>query len=194
MIASRVENWQALGWLVERQFPTRFSKPEIQITLSNSFNQTVNALTIVVGKEEARAIEAQAEPVRQRVKALYESYRPGGGAQGSSGNGEGPRTVDVEAVGTEVKDLTPITDKEDTPTFWRQFASGPGERSVSKEVAVYAAATIVNEALGRGLGHQAIVAFKSERVTLADVLAVIERLCGGPAGWQLLQRKAGVSN
>jgi hypothetical protein len=183
-----------MGWLVERQFPTRFSKPEIQISLSNSFNQTVNALSIVIGKEEARVIEAQAEPIRQSVRKMFDAYRPGGRAEGSSGNGERQRTVDVAAVATEVKVLAPITDKEDTPAFWLQFASGSGERSVSKEVAIYAAATIVNEALGRGLGHQAIVSFKSERVTVGDVLSVIDQLCGGPAGWQLLQRKAGVSN
>ena len=55
------------------------------------------------------------------------------------------------------------------------------------------ASTIVNETVGRGLGNQAIVAFKNEPITVADVLAVIERLCGGPAGWQHLQRKAGLS-
>jgi len=48
-----------------------------------------------------------------------------------------------------------------------------------------------NETIGRGLGNQAIIAFKSEQPTVADVLSVIERLCGGPAGWQTLQCKAG---
>ena len=61
---------------------------------------------------------------------------------------------------------------------------------MSKEVAIYVAATIVNETIGHGFGNQAIVAFKSEPITVSDVLSVIERLCGGPAGWQLMQRKA----
>ena len=52
--------------------------------------------------------------------------------------------------------------------------------------------SIVNETVGRGIGNQAIVAFKSEQPKLADVLAVIDRLCGGPAGWQRLQKKASV--
>jgi hypothetical protein len=85
MIGARVDNWQALSWLVERQFPTRFSKPEIQISLSNSFNQTVNALSITISNEEAQAIEAKAEPVRQKVRAMMASYRAGLG----NGNGEG---------------------------------------------------------------------------------------------------------
>jgi hypothetical protein len=48
--------------------------------------------------------------------------------------------------------------------------------------------------LAAGSATQAIVAFKTEPITVSDVLAVIERLCGGPAGWQLLQRKAGLSD
>lgn len=39
LINSRVENWQAIGWLIERQYPTLFSKPEIQISLSNSLTR-----------------------------------------------------------------------------------------------------------------------------------------------------------
>jgi hypothetical protein len=189
MIGSRVDNWQALSWLVERQFPTRFSKPEIQISLSNSFNQTVNALSITIAPEEAQAIEAVAAPVREKVRQMFASYKP---ALEAGGNGEGRRTVDVEAEQVkEPENLAPITDKGDTPAFWNQFASGSGERLVSKEVAIYVAATIVNETVARGIGNQAIVSFKSgEPITVAAVLAVIERL-SGPAGFQLLQRKAG---
>jgi hypothetical protein len=99
--------------------------------------------------------------------------------------------VDVEAEPVKPEDLAPITSKGDKPEFWFPFASGSGMRTVSKEVAIHVAATIVNETVGRGIGNQAIVAFKTEPVTVADVLAVIERLCGGPAGWQLLQKKAG---
>src|SRR6516165_2502262 len=80
-----------------------------------------------------------------------------------------------------VAQADPITSKEDKPEFWFQFASGSGERTVSKEVAIYAAATIVNEAVSPyGRGNQAIVAFKTEPITVSDVLSVIERLSGGP--------------
>ena len=76
-ISAGQEDWHDAVWTSERQFPTRFSKPEIQISLSNSFNQTVNALSIAFAPEEVRAIEVQAEPVREKVKKLYEQYRPG---------------------------------------------------------------------------------------------------------------------
>jgi hypothetical protein len=180
---------QGTAWLLERLYPTRFSKPEVQISLSNSFNQTVNALLITISSPEVREIEAQAEPVRASVRKMIEAYRPG-----TLGNGNGHRTVDIQAepVGKPLEDLAPITIKADKPEFWFAFASGSGERPVSKDVAIYVAATIVNETVGRGIGNQAIVAFKSDPVTVSDVLAVIDRLCGGPAGWQHLQRKAGV--
>jgi hypothetical protein len=83
LINARVDNWPALGWLIERQYPTRFSKPEIQISLNNSFNQTLNTLSITVSAEEVKQIEAKAAPIREKVRRMLEAYRPG------QGNGEG---------------------------------------------------------------------------------------------------------
>ena len=76
MINARVDNWQAIGWLVERQYYSRFAKPEVQISLNNSFNQTVNALSITISAEELREIEAEAAPSRERVRKMFEAYRP----------------------------------------------------------------------------------------------------------------------
>jgi hypothetical protein len=82
LINARVDNWPALGWLIERQYPTRFSKPEIQISLNNSFNQTLNTLSITVSAEEVKQIEVKAAPVREKVRRMLEAYRP------SHGNGD----------------------------------------------------------------------------------------------------------
>src|SRR5262249_61079449 len=73
-IESGVEGWQGTAWLLERLYPTRFSKPEVQISLSNSFNQTVNALSITITPAEAREIEAQAEPGREDVGQVMADY------------------------------------------------------------------------------------------------------------------------
>ena len=83
-----MENWQAIGWLIERQFPTRFSKPEVQISLSNSFNHTVNALSITISPEEAREIEARAAPERVKVRRMVDEYqlRRGNGDQNANGS------------------------------------------------------------------------------------------------------------
>jgi hypothetical protein len=179
------------AWLMERRWPEIFARPEVQLNLIAQSNTTVNALSITISPEEIREIEAEAAPAREKVRKMFAAYRPG--ALGN-GNGQAQRTVDVRALPVKKpEELAPITSKEDKPEFWFQFASGSDERAVSKEVAIHVASTIVNETVGRGRGNQAIVAFKSEQPTIADVLAVIERLCGGPAGWQHLQRKAGLS-
>ena len=182
------DNFAAASWILERRWPEIFSRPEVQLNLQTNVVQ--NNLTITIASEEIREIEAQAEPVREKVGRTFAAYRPGHG----NGNGEGPNTVEVDLeLVKRPEDLTPITSKEDKPEFWFQFC-GSGERVVDKQVAIYVASTIVNETVGRGLGHQAIVAFKQEEpITVADVLAVIERLCGGPSGWQHLQKKARIA-
>ena len=73
--------------LAEIQSFLRFSKPEVQISLSNSFNQNVNAPSITISAEEVKQIEAVAEPVRQSVKALYAQYRPSQGNGDQNANG-----------------------------------------------------------------------------------------------------------
>ena len=85
-LAARIERgedgWVGTAWSLERFYPSRFAKPEVQISLQNDFNQTVNALTITITPQEVREIEAVAEPVRQSVKALYAAHRP------NQGNGD----------------------------------------------------------------------------------------------------------
>jgi hypothetical protein len=56
--------------------PQRFSQPEVQISLQNSFNQTVNTLSITIAPEEIWDIEAVAEPVRASVRQMFDRYRP----------------------------------------------------------------------------------------------------------------------
>jgi len=64
------------------------------------------------------------------------------------------------------------------------------DRAVDEATAIFVVRTIVSESIGPRYGNQPIV-FKNDPVTVSDVLAVIDRLCGGsPDGWQLLQRKA----
>jgi hypothetical protein len=78
-IESGADGWQGTAWLLERLYPTRFSRPEIQISLNNSFNQTVNALSITITRQEIREIEAVAEPVRASVRQMLDRYKPNHG-------------------------------------------------------------------------------------------------------------------
>jgi hypothetical protein len=160
----------------------------VQLNLIQQNKTTENHLSITISPQEVRAIEVEAEPIREKVRAMMAAYRP---TLPGNGNGEGgKRTVEVEAE--SVEDLRPINSKEgsERPEFWRQFC-GSLERPVAKDVAVFVAATIVNETVGKGIGNRAIVSFKTEPIVVSDVLAVIEKLCGGPAGFQHLQKLAG---
>jgi hypothetical protein len=85
LINTRVDNWQSISWLVERQYYSRFAKPEVQIAINNSFNQTVNALLVTIA--EIRDIEAVAEPIRASVRQMFERYKPNHGSGDQEANG-----------------------------------------------------------------------------------------------------------
>ena len=68
--------------------PQRYSKPEVQISLSNSFNQSVSALSITISAQEAKEIEARAAPNREKVRRMLEEYqlRRSNGDQNANGS------------------------------------------------------------------------------------------------------------
>jgi hypothetical protein len=189
--AQAEENFAAAAWILERRFPEDFSRPEVQLNLQTNVVQ--NNLSITISSEEAKQIETEAAPVRRKVREMMATYRPGLG----NGNGDGQRPMDIQAEPVKTpEDLAPIVRKagdEHSAAFWNQFASGDSEQFVDKATAIFVTALIVSETLGAGRGHQAITAFKSEQPTVGDVLCVIDRLCGGSAGQQLLQRKANLA-
>jgi hypothetical protein len=122
---------------------------------------------------------------------MFEACRPGAVGQRQR---EGQRTVDVQAEPVKKPDLTPIVRKEgdeNSSAFWLQFVSGDDQRTITRETTNYVIKTIVCESVGPRYSNQPIT-FGTEPITVADVLAVIERL-SGPAGWQHLQRKAGLA-
>jgi hypothetical protein len=86
-IESGCEGWQGTAWVCERLYPARLSKPEVLLSLVQQNNTTVNALSITIAPEEIREIEAVAEPVRKKVKKLYEQYRPNQNKDDRVGNG-----------------------------------------------------------------------------------------------------------
>jgi hypothetical protein len=107
------ENFAASSWILERRWPEIFSRPEVQLNLQTNVVQ--NNLTITIAPEELREIEAQAAPVREKVRQMVAAYRPG--ALGN-GNGSGACAGDIQAepVG-KPEDLAPITTKGDKPDF-----------------------------------------------------------------------------
>lgn len=67
-------NWCGASWFLERKYPQQFAKPEIQLNWGNTYNQ--NNLSINITSQDAKAIEAEAKPVRDSVNQMYQKYRP----------------------------------------------------------------------------------------------------------------------
>lgn len=64
--------WQGAAWMLERQYATQLSKPEVQLNLSAS--STTNN-TLVITAEAARELQARASTVEAEVEKLVASKR-----------------------------------------------------------------------------------------------------------------------
>jgi hypothetical protein len=214
------DNFAAVSWILERRFPELFSRPEVQLNLIQQNNVALNSLSITISEAEVKQIEAQASTERERAKQMFTRYRAGTVDYGNgeqhrildvetervASNEAEPMPDEDETVQQSVKQkfaqykpeqpvaqpLPPILHKEGDEkktVFWYQFVSGDNRRLVEKRTAFYVVREIVFESVGPRYCQS--VVFESEPITVRDVLRVIERL-SGPAGWQLLQRKAGL--
>src|SRR6516165_1966888 len=65
-------NFAAAAWILERRFPELFSRPEVQLSVSNTTNH--NAPTLTISLEEARQIEEQAARIREAAGQMLEEY------------------------------------------------------------------------------------------------------------------------
>ena len=73
------QDWQRIAWFLERRYPERFSKPEIQLAI-NTTNQTVNN-TLVVVAEVAKEIHGRVKEADAKIERLLKDKR------GHNGNG-----------------------------------------------------------------------------------------------------------
>ena len=65
-------NFAAAAWILERRFPELFSRPEVQLSVSNTANH--NALSITISLEEAKQIEERAASIRESARQMLEAY------------------------------------------------------------------------------------------------------------------------
>jgi hypothetical protein len=211
-IESRVDGWQAIGWLIERQLPSRFARPEIQLNLIQQNNVAMNSLSITISEKEVKELEGQAAIERERVKEMFARYRQSSVVYSDGGE---KRLLDVEAEQVETESTedeatrervrdkfasyrpeqpatqSPIVRKdgdENRTGFWDLFASGDPKRTVEHSTAIFVAKEIVRLCLGPKAAQP--VSFDPESICVSDVLIEIQRL-SGPMGWQLLQKRAG---
>jgi hypothetical protein len=70
-------DWRCLAWQLERAYPSDFARPEVALSLIAQNNTVENHLTINITGAQAKAIELEAEPVRQKVAEMIARYRAG---------------------------------------------------------------------------------------------------------------------
>ena len=188
-IESGVDGWQGTAWVVERLYPSRFSKPEIQLSINNNL-LTENHLSITITAGEIREIEATAEPVRASVKKMFEGYKPQLSDGNGNKNGEPKPVASIEAEMVPEPIERKPGDEKGT-AFWDLFVSGDRDRLVDRGTAEFVVRVIGTQVIGAHRVGE--VSFKGNEVTVGDVLDRLERLTpGSGAGWQALQRKAGI--
>jgi hypothetical protein len=183
------ENFSACAWLLERRFSGSFSQPKTQLNLAIQNNVTKNNLTVTVTNVEASAIEAQATPIREEVRKMYERYRPS-----ELGNGEKVRPIVEESVpqAAEPAQSSVITHKdgdEKRKEFWRALVNAHPENFVARETAVFVVRSILMPLTGykRRLLE---IDFANHPTTVEDLFTRLEQLAG-PVGWQLAHKLGG---
>ncbi|PYK18093.1 MAG: hypothetical protein DME55_07690 [Verrucomicrobia bacterium] len=189
------QNFAASSWILERRFPEIFSRPEVQLNLIQQNNTVENSLVINITGTDAARIEAQAEPIRAEVAAMFEQYRP------LSGGGENA-AHEVEAEPVAEQPLPKVADSdqgrvithrdgdENSQAFWRILVSARPERLIAKDTAEFAVRTLLSQTLGYK-AHRMEIDFGGDPVTLEEMFSRLEELCGGSSCWQAAQRLAG---
>jgi hypothetical protein len=64
--------WQGCAWLAERLYPTRYAKPEVQISLNTASGEGNHGHVITISLEKAERIETQAAPIREAARRMLE--------------------------------------------------------------------------------------------------------------------------
>jgi hypothetical protein len=63
--------------------PSRYAKPEVQISLDNASGETNHGHVITISLERAQEIEAETEPIRELVDQVFEEHERNRNASGS---------------------------------------------------------------------------------------------------------------
>jgi hypothetical protein len=76
--------------------------------------------------------------------------------------------------------------------FWRTLVTSSPESKVARETAIFAIRQLLMQTLGYK-AHRMQINFANDPTTVEDLFATLERLSGGPSGWQLAQKLGGFS-
>jgi hypothetical protein len=87
-------NFAAAAWILERRFPELFSRPEVQLSVSNTANH--NALSLTISLEEAERLEAESAPIREAARQMIEQYLQRRNGAGSPNGDVSAERVDAD--------------------------------------------------------------------------------------------------
>jgi hypothetical protein len=68
------ENFSAAAWILERNFPSDFARPEIQHQIS-TYHNTVNSTSIVISAEQSRELAVRSQEARGTVAQLFDKWQ-----------------------------------------------------------------------------------------------------------------------
>ena len=95
-IESGATGWQGCAWLTERLLPTRYAKPEVQISVNTASGQGNHAHVITISLEEAERLEAESAPIREAARQMLEEYLQRRNGAGSPNGDVSAERVDAD--------------------------------------------------------------------------------------------------
>ena len=66
--------WQRCAWLAERLLPSRYAKPEVQISLNSIADEANDSRVLTISLEKACQSKERAVPIRESPRLLLEEY------------------------------------------------------------------------------------------------------------------------
>jgi hypothetical protein len=78
--------WQGAAWMLERKYPTQFSRPEIQLSVNAQVN---NVTAIVITAPEAGKIRDRLKTVDSKIDSFLQRRKELVDGENGNGNGNG---------------------------------------------------------------------------------------------------------
>lgn len=182
---SRIERgelgWQGTSWVLERLYPARFARPEIQLGVQINTQEKVNT-TLVISVEEAQRYEERSRVVTEEIDKLLEARAARFKERDKQPDNPAPPARVVEAELVEPGPITLPPESERDTGWWKQLSRGDGKRAISAEAFMYALQTVVVRLRGLPAASALEVDLGEGQLFLRDLHDTIQELTGPGAG------------
>jgi len=180
----RPGNWAALGWQLERSFPSEFGRPEVQFHQQNVTTNNVLSITV----EQAEKYEERSRKICDEIDELLAQRQK---------RFEAHQAVETPAVGSRVIDaqaeviLSPIV-LPPGASWWAMLCRGAGSRTIDRKAFMYVLQTVMTTLYGAQRAAELEIDLGREELRLRDLRETLQSL-GGPPAWQVLLELGGAS-